>query len=70
MKIPEPKARYGDKVVVLNYRNKPPKWVDGECRRVSYEESFSSSGFSWTYNVYVRLGKGYFLAVDDKGLQK
>ena len=70
MKIPDPKAKYGDRVAVLNYRFKPPRWDEGECRAVQYKCSFSGEKFSWQYDVYIRIGKGYFVYVGDDGIRR
>jgi hypothetical protein len=69
MKISNPKAKYGDVVEVLNYRCKPSKWCQGECRGVAYKNGFGG-GFSWHYDVYVRSGKGFYLYVGDERIKK
>lgn len=69
MKISNPKAKYGDIVEVLNYRCKPYKWEEGEVRTVAYKNDFGSY-FYWTYNVYIRRGKGLFLYVGDDKIRK
>ncbi len=69
MTISDPKSKYGEKVFVLNYRYKPPRWVEGECRSVQYKCGFGKN-FSWQYDVYVRIGKGYFVCVNDCGIKE
>ena len=69
MTISEPKAMYGDRVNVLNYRFKPARWDDGECRAVQYKCGFGGK-FAWQYDVFIRVGKGYFVYVNDDGIRK
>lgn len=68
IKIPKPKAKYGDEVNVLNYRFRPARWDVGECRGVQYKCAFSRDKFSWQYDVYIRGGKGYYVYVGDNGI--
>jgi hypothetical protein len=68
MKISDPKAKYGDKVNVLNYRFKPARWDEGECRAVQYKCGYEGERFSWQYDVYIPVGKGYFVYVGDDGI--
>lgn len=68
MKIPNPKANYEDRVWVLNYRCKPPKWEEGELREASYSGSHGS--WSWQYTVFINRGKKFFLYVGDSGINK
>lgn len=49
MKIPDPKAKYDDIVMVLNYRRRPAAWELGRVERVSY--SCSSGEWCWSYDV-------------------
>lgn len=69
MKIPNPKAKSGDKVMVLNYRCKPPKWDEGEYRGAQYQDGFSTK-FYWQYDVYIGRGKGFFLHVGDDKIRQ
>lgn len=69
MNISEPKSKYGQEVLVLNYRCKPAQWVYGECRAVAYKSNFGER-FSWVYDVYVPVGKGYFIYVGDKQIKQ
>lgn len=65
MKIPNPKANYGDTVLVLNYRCNPPKWEQGELRTLAYKNGYGE--FYWHYDVFINRGKKFFLYVcDDK----
>jgi hypothetical protein len=68
MNIPNPKATYGQKVKALNYRFKPSQWIEGECRGVQYMSGFGGK-FYWQYDVYIRVGKGYFIYVGDTGIE-
>lgn len=68
MNIPNPKAKYNERVMVLNYRYKPSKWEEGECRGVSYGSGFGEN-FSWAYDVYIYKGKGYYIYVGDKSIR-
>lgn len=68
MIIPDPKAKNGDRVVVLNYRCRPPEWEEGECRSVQYKSGFGK--FHWSYDVYINRGKGFSLHVDDDGIRR
>lgn len=52
MKLPNPVARLGDKVDVLNYRKRPPEWEAGRVAAVQYEERYGR-GFSLSYEVHL-----------------
>lgn len=69
MKITDPKAKYGDKVMVLNYRKNPPKWEEGEVRTVSYKDNFGN-GFTWSYDIFIDRGKKFFLYVGNSHIKR
>lgn len=69
MLIPEPKARYGDTVMVLNYRKRPALWAVGKCHGCEYGSKFSSDDFYWQYFVRVD-GYKVSLYVGDAGIEK
>lgn len=68
MKIKDPMARYGDSVMVLNYRCKPARWDEGECASASYSDTHGV--WSWQYSVRINRGKIFFLYVGDNGIKR
>lgn len=69
MNIPDPKVKYGDRVLVQNYRCSPPRWEEGEARSIQYKCGFGGD-FSWQYDVFIDRGKKFFLYVNDDGIEK
>jgi len=67
--ISKPKAKYGDTVLVLNYRKTPKVWQEGEVRGVAYKSGFGER-FSWVYDIYIDTGKGYFIYVGDEAIKE
>ena len=67
--IREPKARYGDTVMVLNYRKRPAQWQEGKCRGCEYGSQFSVEDFTWKYTVDID-GYKVSLYVGDYGIIK
>lgn len=50
MNIPDPRAQYGERVSVLNYRKRDTTWELGEVCGLEYVNPFGG-GFRWRYTV-------------------
>ena len=62
MNIPNPIAKRGSRVLVRNYRKRPPVWEEGELIGLAYENQFGS--FRWHYTVRLDRGVQLYMGVD------
>jgi len=62
MRLPNPTARVGDRVMILNYRRRPGLWEPGRVTEVRYTERYRR-GFVLSYEVVLerRTPAGRFM---------
>ena len=78
MKIPDPVANHGEKVLVHNYRSKPKDgsqvWEEGTVRAPSYETRYGKDKFHWSYEVVLEResakGNGIWLYVGNDRIKR
>ena len=72
MKIPNPVAKHGEKVIVENYRATPGTWENGVVVNLGYENRYGK--FSWSYDIKLeresKKGNPIFLYVGDDKIRR